>query len=147
MANAHSAVALCGSVRFAFIQQLCSVPLSPSRYPHPAPVQLDCDAHASMHAPMLVTLTLPTSTAWSPEKSMPQYCWNCFDSVVLASAVYSVLLDPGQVMLDVSGVAEAEAEDDVGVPVEVGLAVTKTVVAAGLFCGVSQSCSLMEAKL
>lgn len=31
MANAHSAVALCGSVRFAFIQQLCSVPLSPSR--------------------------------------------------------------------------------------------------------------------
>lgn len=31
MANAQSDVASCGSVRFAFIQQLCSVPLSPSR--------------------------------------------------------------------------------------------------------------------
>lgn len=129
MANAHSAVALCGSVRFAFIQQLCSVPLSPSRYPHPAPVQLDCDAQASMQPSMLVTLTLPTSTAWSPEKSMPQYCWNCFES---ASAVYSVLLDPGQVMLEVSGVADAEDEDDVAVGVEVGRAVMKIVVAAGL---------------
>lgn len=79
---------------------------------------------------MLVTLTLPTSTAWSPEKSMPQYCWNRFESV---SAVYSVLLDPGQVMLDLSGVADAEAEDDVGVPVEVGPAVMNIVVAAGLF--------------
>lgn len=78
---------------------------------------------------MLVTLTLPTSTAWSPEKSMPQYCWNCFES---ASAVYSVLLEPGQVMLEVSGVAEAEDEDDVAVGVEVGRAVMKIVVAAGL---------------
>lgn len=94
-------------------------------------MQLDCDAHASMHASMLVTLTLPTSTAWSPEKSIPQYCWNRFESSV--SAVYSVLLDPGQVMLDLSGVAEAEAEDDVGVPVEVGPAVMNIVVAAGLF--------------
>lgn len=136
MANAHSAVASWGSVRFAFIQQLCSVPLSPSRYPHPAPVQLALDAHASMHAPMLVTLTLPTSVAWSPEKSIPQYCRNCFEP---ASEVYSVLLDAGQVMLDlVSGVADAEAEDDVPVGVEVGRAVTKTVVAAGLH-GVSAS--------
>lgn len=31
MAKAQSDVASCGSVRFAFIQQLCSVPLSPSR--------------------------------------------------------------------------------------------------------------------
>lgn len=82
---------------------------------------------------MLVTLTLPTSTAWSPEKSMPQYCWNCFEPSSVALAVYSVLLDPGQVMLEVSGVAEAEEEDDVEVGVEVGLAVTNTVVAAGLF--------------
>lgn len=35
-------------------------------------------------------------------------------------------------MLDLSGVAEAEAEDDVGVPVEVGPAVMNIVVAAGL---------------
>jgi hypothetical protein len=49
------------------------------------------------------------------------------------SDVYSVLLDPGQVMFEVSGVAEAEAEDDVDVGVEVGRAVTNTVVAAGLF--------------
>lgn len=133
IAKAHSDVALWGSVRLAFIQQLCSVPLSPSRYPQPAPVQLDCEAQASMQASMLVTLTLPTSTAWSPEKSIPQYCSNCLES---ASDVYRVLLDPGQVMLEVSGVAEADAEEDVavGVPVEVGLAVTYTVVAAdGLF--------------
>lgn len=78
---------------------------------------------------MLVTLTLPTSTAWSPEKSMPQYCSNCFEPAS-ASAVYSVLLDPGQVMLEVSGVADAEDDDDVAVGVEVGRAVMKTVVAA-----------------
>ena len=36
-------------------------------------------------------------------------------------------------MFEVSGVAEAEAEDDVDVGVEVGRAVTNTVVAAGLF--------------
>lgn len=46
--------------------------------------------------------------------------------------MYNVLLDPGQVMFEVSGVADAEAEDDVDVAVDVGRAVTNTVVAAGL---------------
>lgn len=60
---------------------------------------------------------------------MPQYCWNRFESV---SDVYSVLLDPGQVIFEVSGVADAEPEDEVDVGVAVGRAVTNTVVAAGL---------------
>lgn len=56
---------------------------------------------------------------------MPHSSSNFFE---LVAEVYIVLLEPGQVMLEVSAEAEAEADDDVPdvEPVAAGVAVTVT---------------------